>query len=306
MGQRWSRYLLDYRIRLAAGLLRPKNARISFVAQECGFPTLSHFNASFRKVMGMAPRDFYKKSELKFASRDGVGKSGKVNSKSFTLVELLVTISIIGLLAGLAIPAVRTARETAAMGGCLSNLRQLSAGMLSYASDNQGRIYCGTTTLTEGWAHDLNDNVTNGKLWSGGYVQNLKVFLCPHGRKPAQSWFGSSVCHYSMNVNTNLAPVGATEFFLNRVQNPSKVIMIFEEAVTTSAQIKDSRAGLNINFPVGQADNRLLTRESGGLVNHRTRGCVSFYDGSAASFSAQEWTNMINSTTKRRVVFGEP
>lgn len=60
MGQRWNRYLLDYRIRLAAGLLRQQNARISFVAQECGFPTLSHFNASFRKTMGMAPRDFCK------------------------------------------------------------------------------------------------------------------------------------------------------------------------------------------------------------------------------------------------------
>lgn len=63
MGQRWNRYLLDYRIRTAAGFLRQRNARISFVAQECGFTTLSHFNASFRKVIGMAPRDFYSKGE---------------------------------------------------------------------------------------------------------------------------------------------------------------------------------------------------------------------------------------------------
>jgi transcriptional regulator GlxA family with amidase domain len=75
MGQRWNRYLLDYRIRLAAGLLRQRNARISFVAQECGFPTLSHFNASFRKTMGMAPREFYKKSETGLASVGGRGKS---------------------------------------------------------------------------------------------------------------------------------------------------------------------------------------------------------------------------------------
>ena len=77
MGQRWNRYLLDYRIRLAAGLLRQRNARISFVAQECGFPTLSHFNASFRKTMGMAPREFHKKSETGLASAGGRGKNGR-------------------------------------------------------------------------------------------------------------------------------------------------------------------------------------------------------------------------------------
>ncbi|NCY23206.1 helix-turn-helix domain-containing protein, partial [bacterium] len=129
MGQRWNRYLLDYRIRLATGLLRQKNARISFVAQECGFPTLSHFNASFRKVIGMAPRDFCKNSKHKFASQEGAGKSRKVKSKAFTLVELLVTISIIGLLAGLSIPAISAARETAEVGGCMSNLKQLTTAM---------------------------------------------------------------------------------------------------------------------------------------------------------------------------------
>ena len=307
MGQRWNRYLLDYRIRLASGLLRQKNARISFVAQECGFPTLSHFNASFRKVMGMAPRDFYKKSDSKFASREGVGKSGKMKSKAFTLVELLVTISIIGLLAGLSIPAIRTARETAEIGGCMSNIRQLTTAMLAAAADNNGRIFAGDGSTTH-WATSAGGGttVTNGFLWSNGYVKNTKVFLCPHGRKSGPPWFGSPACHYSLNValQTNNA-VSKDEFLLTRIQNPSKVIMLFEEAVLTQAQDTDCRALLDANLPADQGDARLFTQQS-GMVNHRKKGCVSFYDGSALSLTSTEWQTMLNTQTKRRLYYGVP
>ena len=303
MGQRWSRYLLDYRIRLAAGLLRPKNARISFVAQECGFPTLSHFNASFRKVMGMAPRDFTKNSESRLRSGNGVHKPSRMKSKGFTLVELLVTISIIGLLAGLSIPAIKAGRETAEVGRCMSNIRQLTTGMLAVATDNNGRVFSGNG-VSEGWATGSANNVTNGKLWVGGYVQDAKVFLCPHGRKSGPPWYGSSACHYSLNV----APQGgvvSTEIMLNRIQNSSKTIMLFEEAVVTAGQTQDSRAFMDINLPPDQGDSRLFTQQN-GLLNHRKKGCVSFYDGSALSLTATEWKTMLNTQNKRKLYYGAP
>ena len=303
MGQRWSRYLLDYRIRLAAGLLRPKNARISFVAQECGFPTLSHFNASFRKVMGMAPRDFTKNSESRLRSGNGVHKPSRMKSKGFTLVELLVTISIIGLLAGLSIPAIKAGRETAEVGRCMSNIRQLTTGMLAVATDNNGRVFSGNG-VSEGWATGSANNVTNGKLWVGGYVQDAKVFLCPHGRKSGPPWYGSSACHYSLNV----APQGgvvSTEIMLNRIQNSSKTIMLFEEAVVTAGQTQDSRAFMDINLPPDQGDSRLFTQQN-GLLNHRKKGCVSFYDGSALSLTATQWQTMLNTQNKRKLYYGAP
>jgi prepilin-type N-terminal cleavage/methylation domain-containing protein/prepilin-type processing-associated H-X9-DG protein len=46
--------------------------------------------------------------------------------RGFTLVELMATVSILGLLAGLLFPAVQAAREAARKSQCQSNLHQVS------------------------------------------------------------------------------------------------------------------------------------------------------------------------------------
>lgn len=66
-------------------------------------------------------------------------------SKAFTLVELLVVISIIGLLAGLAVPAIQGGLDRARQQVDVSNIRQCGLIAFSYANDNDGN-YNGSLT----------------------------------------------------------------------------------------------------------------------------------------------------------------
>ena len=69
-------------------------------------------------------------------ARNGAALRSRV---AFTLVELLVVISIIGMLMGLLLPAVQAAREAARRNTCNNNLKQLGLGMINMVSTGAGR-----------------------------------------------------------------------------------------------------------------------------------------------------------------------
>jgi type II secretory pathway pseudopilin PulG len=63
---------------------------------------------------------------------------GFAHRRAFTLVQLLVTVGIIGVLIGLLLPAVGRLRETARRTEDLSNLRGLTQACVAYAADHGG------------------------------------------------------------------------------------------------------------------------------------------------------------------------
>ena len=64
-----------------------------------------------------------------------IGKHGD----KFTMIELLIVISILAILCSLLLPALSSAREKAREIGCVGNLKQLGLVLASYAGDNNER-----------------------------------------------------------------------------------------------------------------------------------------------------------------------
>lgn len=67
-----------------------------------------------------------------------MNRSRNSPAPAFTLVELLVVISIIALLIALLLPALSAARDLARAANCMSNLRQVNLAGQMYFNDNNG------------------------------------------------------------------------------------------------------------------------------------------------------------------------
>lgn len=115
--------------------------------------------------------------------------------RAFTLIELLVVIGILAIIAGIVFPVLAQAREKARAATCVSNARQIGAGVMLYAQDYEEAIVPWATLTglpydtarrdATSWVHLLASYVGSGSppriehLPPGAGIGPEGIFRCP-------------------------------------------------------------------------------------------------------------------------------
>lgn len=191
---------------------------------------------------------------------------------AFTLIELLVVITVIAILASIALPVFTSVQEKARITQDLSNLRQLGIATQTYLNDHDGILF----TAGGIWMTELHPK----------YLPSWKIFQSPFDGRAATENDANAPISYGLNgtpisPNPNIAGLA-----MDKVVKPS-VFILFAPAQDDLATVTFSGKP-NAAVTVHKDDV-----SSGGTQQKRSRINALFADLHAESMT---WKTFVNDT----------
>ncbi|MCP4594658.1 MAG: prepilin-type N-terminal cleavage/methylation domain-containing protein [bacterium] len=115
----------------------------------------------------------------------------KIRSRGFTLVELLVVVSIIALLIAILLPSLKKARDQAKDASCRSNLHQLGIAIQYYMQDNADRLpwIQGKKVTDDQYSAPFRQYHQIFHFLP--YIKNLDIYVCPHAGSSGRGQAGA-------------------------------------------------------------------------------------------------------------------
>ena len=208
----------------------------------------------------------------------------------FSMVELITTISVIALIAGLSLSGMGRARQAASHARCISNLRQLGVASQLYWDDHAGRAFMERRERRgDGWVYWfgwLQDGAEGqrdfhadaGALWP--YLKGRGVEACPSLNR-ASPFFKPKArgLAHGYGYNLLMGPRGGAPVNLSHVAAPAGLAVLAD-----SGQVNDFQAPATPDHPLLEEFYYFGTNAMEATVHfrHARRASAVFADGHVA------------------------
>jgi prepilin-type N-terminal cleavage/methylation domain-containing protein/prepilin-type processing-associated H-X9-DG protein len=208
-----------------------------------------------------------------------------MNRRAYTLVELLVSIAVVGILAAMLLPTLNHGKQAAWRAQCGSNLRQLGMAAELYWDDNGWTFFNysygptnGGTLYWFGWLFGLSlpegqrpFDLSVGKL--APYVDSSKVRLCPalyHSLVPLKLKATNIVFSYGYNRSLS------STMRVCDLRQPTETALFAD-----AAQVNDFQPPASPSHPMLEEFYYVDVSASypNGHFRHRRKANVGFADG---------------------------